>query len=372
MPRVTVVLPVYNHERYVEEAICSLYAQDYDDFEIAAVDDGSTDDSLRILMRHRPRIRVIEAKHQGPASARNIAIGVTDSEFIAFMDADDRCTPERLRVQVERLDRRDADLVASDMTFIDACGGTLPGMWTCPADASRDYWGSLLERNWIGTPAVMIRRSVLDSSGPFDDSFTHAEDYDLWLRIGRHHPLAHMRSALVHCRRHVANTSMCIRSHQHFEQLALGKIEPEQARLAFHRLYTSEQRRAEAWVSFLLRRGDPAFREEAHCALRLHPCSQAIRFALGVSQYESGEYDSALGTFEPLKDSDVSALHNLAVVYAQQGNTAAAESHLQAALQLNSGYFDAQYNIAALRNGQELRLTRRPLRQHPVPMIGEG
>src|SRR5262245_61030799 len=208
MPCIAIVMPVYNHEAYLEQALTSLYAQDYADFQIVAVDDGSTDRSLEILNRHRRRVLILESKHQGPAAARNQALRATDSEFVAFMDADDMCRRQRLGLQVERIGK--LDLVASALTFIDASGQPLPGKWTCSAEAANHYWGALLERNWIGTPSVMIRRRVLDAVGLFDERFTHSEDYDLWLRIGRQHSIGFIDSALVQCRRHSANTSIDI------------------------------------------------------------------------------------------------------------------------------------------------------------------
>jgi glycosyltransferase involved in cell wall biosynthesis len=100
MPRITIVLPVYNHARYVWEALRSLDAQDFRDFQIVAVNDGSTDSSLEVLERYGSGITIIDSEHQGPAAARNRAIQSTDSEFIAFMDADDVCRTDRLRVEV--------------------------------------------------------------------------------------------------------------------------------------------------------------------------------------------------------------------------------------------------------------------------------
>ena len=226
MPRVTVVLPVFNHERYVEDALHSIFAQTYPDFEIAAVDDGSTDASLEILHRYRSRVKIIEGSHGGPAAARNRAIAATDSEFVAFMDADDVCSPERLRLSLAKLEIEGFDVIASALSFIDASGEPLPGEWARPGHAANDHWASLLERNWIGTPSVLLRRSVLDSTGLFDEKFTHAEDYDLWLRIGRGHSIGYIESPLIQCRRHGANTSGSIESHQYFERMALQKVDP--------------------------------------------------------------------------------------------------------------------------------------------------
>ena len=84
MPRVTIVLPVYNHERYLEHALDSLIAQDYRDYQIVAVNDGSTDSSLDILHRHRGQVLVIDAPHEGPAAARNRALRASPREADAL------------------------------------------------------------------------------------------------------------------------------------------------------------------------------------------------------------------------------------------------------------------------------------------------
>jgi glycosyltransferase involved in cell wall biosynthesis len=368
MSRITVVLPVYNHDRYLEQTLHSLDNQDYQDFEIVAVDDGSTDQSFQILQQHRPNVTVIQSRHAGPAAARNRAIEATDSEFVAFMDADDLCSRERLRIQIEKLENENLDLVASTLSFIDSDGLPLPGIWERPEEAVHHHWGALLERNWIGTPSVMLRRSVLNNVGLFDEQFSHAEDYDLWLRIGRAHRIGYVPATLIQCRRHAANMSMNIGSHQQFERIALQKVARGEAYTAFSRLYAQAQPRSEAWIWFLLRRGDPAFADETELAIKQYPASRSLRFALGVYQFDSAQYNAALDTFESLKDSEASARHNLGVVFARRGDFQAAQSHFHAALQLRPDYHDAQYNLAALRNGHEVRLTRRPLRERLVPI----
>jgi len=368
MPRITVVLPVYNHEHYVEQTLRSLFAQTYSDFEIIAVDDGSTDASLEILNRHAERLTVIESAHEGPAAARNRAIEAADSEFIAFMDADDLCSPERLEWSLAKLENERLDLVASALNFIDARGEPLPGSWTCPSHAKTNYWGSLLERNWIGIPAVIVRSDIVRGVGLFDERFTHAEDYDLWLRAGRVSSIGYIDSPLIQCRRHGANTSINIHSHQYFERMALQKVERMEAWKAFNKLYGGAPNATEAWIWFLLRSGDPAFVEESAFAIAQHPQSRAVRFALGVFAWDTERYDRAVATFQQLKDQDVASLHNFAVSLARCGDRRAALFHLEAVIGLRPDYQDAQYNLAALRAGREPRLTRRPFREQLVPM----
>jgi glycosyltransferase involved in cell wall biosynthesis len=368
MPRLSVVLPVYNHERYIPEALRSIFAQDFTDFEILAVDDGSTDASLQILDRYRYRVQVLPMSHTGPASARNRAIRASDSEFVAFMDADDVCAPERLRIQFDKLQREKLDFVTSALSFIDANGCALPGIWACPEHARNDYWGALLERNWIGTPTVMLRRRVLDSVGAFDESFTHAEDYDLWLRAGRAHSIGYVEAPLIRCRRHAGNTSNDTASHERFERLALQKVEAKEARQAFNRLYSTPERRYEAWIWFLLRSGSPAFAEEAALGLAQHPHSNSMRFAMGVFHYDFGEYDAALRTFWSLSGADAASCHNAGVLAALCGDAETAAALFESVLGSQPGYYDAHFNLAALREGRALRLTRRPFRDALVPM----
>jgi glycosyltransferase involved in cell wall biosynthesis len=369
MPRVTVVLPVYNHDRYVQKALDSLFAQDYSDYQIVAVDDGSMDDSLEILNRNRPRISVIETAHRGPAAARNQAIAATDSEFVAFMDADDLCSPERLRLSVDALDKNGVDLVASALSFMDSAGNILPGGWRCPAEAHRDFWGALLERNWIGTPSVTVRRTALEAAGGFDESFFHAEDYDLWLRIGESHSLGFIDTPLIQCRRHPSNTSMNFDAHRYFERLALQKVARSKARQAFCRLHASAKRSDEAWIWFLLRSGDASFLHEAHAAIAEHPVSLSLWFAMGIFQYDRGNYADSLNAFQSFKESDTVCLHNAGVVMGMRGDTAGALSHIEKALRLRPDYYDAAYNVKALQTDLPLRLTRRQFREQLIAIV---
>ena len=201
MPRISVVIPNYNHAAYIVETLDHIVRQTLRDWELVVIDDGSTDASLEILSRYQSRLRVLRSEHRGPAAARNIGIAATDAEYIAFIDADDLCEPRRFELQIHKLQNENLDLVASALSFIDAQGWPIPGLWTCPPHARRDYWASLVERNWIGTPSVMLRRSVLSSTGVFDEEFTHAEDYDLWLRVGRSYSIGILNGE--RCRRSI-------------------------------------------------------------------------------------------------------------------------------------------------------------------------
>ncbi|MBI4472055.1 MAG: glycosyltransferase [Acidobacteria bacterium] len=369
MPRLAVILPVYNHESYVAAALDSIFAQDYTDFEVVAVDDGSTDESLNVLDRFGERIRILQTPHRGPAAARNRGIAQSDSEFVAFMDSDDVCQTWRFSIQSHKLEFERLDFVASELSFIDRGGNPLPGAWRCPPHASRDYWGSLLERNWVGTPSVMLRRESFRMAGMFDEEFRHAEDYDLWLRIGQTARIGYVDAPLVQCRRHAANTSSNIQAHEAFERRALQKVTPVDAWMAFDRLYPRSENREEAWIWFLLRSGHPAFDTEVHRALQDYPESRPLNFALGVFLYEKRRFDEACVVFAPLRTGDPASMNNFAVASAARGDIPAGFANLEDAICLRPDYYDARYNISALHNRRPLRITRRPFREDLVPMV---
>lgn len=369
MPRVSVVIPNHNHAAYIVAALDHVANQTFRDWEVIVIDDGSTDASLEILEQYQPPLTILRCEHKGPAAARNLGIAASDSEYIAFMDADDLCESRRLELQVQKLENEKLDLVASALSFIDAHGCPIPGLWTCPPHAHRDYRASLIERNWIGTPSVMLRRSILSSTGMFDETFTHAEDYDLWLRVARSHSIGFIEAPLIQCRRHSANTSRDTESHNHFEQRALQKVDASEAYEAFARLYSSVQERDEGWIGFLLRSASPRFLDEAHRALARHPRSSMVRFALGVFHYDSGNFERSRATFLGIPEQDAASIHNAGVTSALSGDFAFARLKLTDALRARPEYYDARYNLDALKNGNPLRLTRRPLRTNLVPMM---
>src|SRR5262245_3195106 len=115
MPRVSVVIPNYNHAAYIGETLDHVVKQTFRDWEMIVVDDGSTDASLKVFEGY-PRLTVLRSEHKGPAAARNIGIAASDSEYVAFMDADDLCHSRRLELQVHKLETQKLDFVASALS----------------------------------------------------------------------------------------------------------------------------------------------------------------------------------------------------------------------------------------------------------------
>ena len=188
IPRVSVIVPVYNRAAAVRAAAASVLGQTYRDFELILLDDGSTDDSGRLideLAAENPSlIRCYHQENAGAAAARNRGIAFSQGEYICFLDSDDEWLPEKLAIQVDFMDRHPKVALCYVWALVvDARGTVIRRM---AARAGRDTYRKLFYLNPIApTSGTMVRRSVLDEVGVFDIGLRTRQDWDLWFRIAR-------------------------------------------------------------------------------------------------------------------------------------------------------------------------------------------
>ena len=185
-PHISVVLPAYNAEKYLDQAVGSILAQTFTDFELIIVDDGSIDKTLAIAHNLAndladPRIRVIANKENcGIPKTRNIGWKAATGEFIAHQDADDYSHPTRLEKQIAYLLKNPkVGILGTNRQTINR-KGKIRDHKPMPEQAVFD---DLLHRNLVVHGSALIRRSVLEQAGGYDEWFLICEDYDLWLRI---------------------------------------------------------------------------------------------------------------------------------------------------------------------------------------------
>jgi glycosyltransferase involved in cell wall biosynthesis len=175
---VTVVVAVYNGEKYLRAALESLYAQDYEPFEVVFVDDGSTDDTAAIACSF-PDIRYVRQENGGLASARNTGLSMARGEYLAYLDDDDLIPPNKLRRQAEYLtSHSDVGCVLARQEIM-LEPGIEPPEWL-----TRDpIFGDL---DGIPFVSAMIRTELLRQVGGFDETYRFAEDRDLFVRLREH------------------------------------------------------------------------------------------------------------------------------------------------------------------------------------------
>ena len=185
-PRVTILMPVYNGERYLVDAIESILNQTYTDFEFLIINDGSADKSVSIIESYNDnRIRLIHnEKNLGLIASLNKGIALAKGEYLARMDSDDISVPQRLEKQVQFLDAHpDVSVVASHIRFMNA-DGEETGYWDndMSTNSWADIYAALPKHDCIAHPAVVIRKSVI-CKYLYRSAQKHIEDWDLWLRM---------------------------------------------------------------------------------------------------------------------------------------------------------------------------------------------
>jgi glycosyltransferase involved in cell wall biosynthesis len=230
-PAVSIILPTYNRLHYAREAIASVLAQTFTDWQLVVADDGSGEEMLAYLASMTdPRIGVIRLAHTGnPSAVRNAALRVARGRYIAFLDSDDLWLPQKLAVQVTSLltdtQRRWS---YSAIVRIDSAGKVMA------ADAMRrwiPYEGHIVEQlltlqAGVATPTVVAERALIEQAGLFDEQQLYFEEYDLWLRLNLLSEVGVIKEPLALVRSHQEHyTSDRIRVYEARTRL-LEKVKP--------------------------------------------------------------------------------------------------------------------------------------------------
>ncbi|MBI5763400.1 MAG: glycosyltransferase [Planctomycetes bacterium] len=181
-PAVSVIIPTFNRLALLREALDSVAAQTFRDFEVIIIDDGSTEAIAEGVAGHSTSPRVIRQPNAGPAAARNRGIAAANADLVAFLDSDDLWLPKKLATYFERMHREpDVPIWYGPMQPIERDGQRVPGrtkpcIGGCITEA-------LFHSSFVHVPTVVCRKSLLTDVGCFDESLPVCEDYDLWLRL---------------------------------------------------------------------------------------------------------------------------------------------------------------------------------------------
>jgi glycosyltransferase involved in cell wall biosynthesis len=207
MPKVSVIIPTYNSARYLGDAVDSVLAQSFTDFEVLVIDDGSTDDTASLMCQYSSPVRYIRQENGGVSRARNRGIDESSGRYVAFLDADDTWHRNKLERQLSALDQNcdyqacysaftigDNDLSPLETRRSKRCGSTIEDL--------------LLRGNVVGTPStVLCDRSLFKVTGGFDPETSQCADWDMWVRLASQTNFLYLDESLVTYRQHDANMS---------------------------------------------------------------------------------------------------------------------------------------------------------------------
>jgi GT2 family glycosyltransferase len=214
-PIVSIIMPAYDVATYIGQALDSVFAQTFTDYELIIINDGSPDtvELERLLEPSMDRIRYIKQENLGAGAARNEGLRAASGEFIAFLDADDLWHPNYLEEQMKFIRNNNCDLVCADaMHFGDSplAGKTFMEafMESAPSEGEITFLGLVSAEQSLITSGTVVRRAHIIDVGLFDESLRNSQDFDLWLRLVRHGTRsAYQKRLLVQYRCHQKSLS---------------------------------------------------------------------------------------------------------------------------------------------------------------------
>lgn len=222
-PKVSVVIPAYNAERFLGVTLESLRRQTFRDFETVVVDDGSTDGTGRVAGAF-PEVRLLRQANAGVAAARNAGVRETRSEWVAFLDADDLWMPGKLAEQIEAAAGSEAGAVFCDLQIIGLLGEEIPQ--PPPVTVSLEMEALLLHEESIPqatSSTVLVRRSILEAVGGYDETLATMADWDLLIRLRRRTTFAHVPRKLAAYRRYPGTMSRSVPMLERESRIVLDK-----------------------------------------------------------------------------------------------------------------------------------------------------
>jgi hypothetical protein len=225
-PLVSVVVAVFDGDKYIADALDSVLGQSFGDFECIVINDGSTDNTAGILQDYAQRddrLVVVHQENRGLVAALNRGCQGVRGQYIARLDADDISVPDRFAKQVDFLARHPAVAVLGGALKLITPTGVSFYEWQCPLD-DRQIKDALQRGNCMRHSAIMMRKDAFEATGGYRRAFLHAEDYDLWLRMAERFKMANLPDVLVRCRVHPHQVSAT-----HLRQQTLSSLAAQAA-----------------------------------------------------------------------------------------------------------------------------------------------
>jgi len=209
MPEVSVIIPLFNGERYIAETLRTVFDQTFKDFEVIAVDDGSTDSTRDVVaaFSHKHPVRYVWQPNQERARARNMGVDRAEGEYIAFLDQDDCWLPAKLERQIAAFESAppQVGVVYARACYIDQSGNRLPFRYYKKLHSGR-ITRKLILGNFVRPSSVVVRRECFERLGGFAEDTVPADDWDLWLRFSSAYEFLLVEEPLVEYRVHPDQT----------------------------------------------------------------------------------------------------------------------------------------------------------------------
>ncbi|MGL4873295.1 MAG: glycosyltransferase, partial [Clostridium sp.] len=363
---ISVIIPVYNGERYLKKTIDSLLRECRFDKEIVIIDDGSIDKTRLIIGEYLEKwnnIKYFHIENSGQAFARNFGISKATGKYIALMDADDISRKDRFEKQVEFLEKnRDIDFVYNDIYIIDEDDNVVNEIKAeVVLSQKEDFYAYEIFRQMIPSPpSMMIRRGCFEKV-KYPEEYRFAEDYKFILELSKRYKGGYINEPLYFYRRHEGNLTNKHKKQMEAEVSIVKEIGIKNIEKAILKTSFSRLEKDILFGKILLKI------EETELALKkfleIEFKDEYVLFYIANIFYEKEELIKAKEYYIKaleINDKLAEVYNNLGIVYYKLGKIEEANLSFDKAIEINSMYMDASYNKNATKN---FKLTKRELRK---------
>ncbi|MET4560717.1 glycosyltransferase involved in cell wall biosynthesis [Lysinibacillus parviboronicapiens] len=380
MHSISVVIPTFNAEKFIEKSIMCILNQTVKIDEIIIIDDCSSDQTCEVvkdLLKEHSTIKLVEQKvNQGVSSARNKGIHEATGDWILFLDADDECSENLVETYMVKINEAIEDISAIYSAYyqIDEHSQVISSQMKGKRLSAIEGFCDILIRNPIISPSgVLVKKSRLIEMAGFNTSIKCDEDVDLWVRLlDKNYSIEYIDKPLSFIRRHSNNTTSSMNTSHNAEKLIMDQYGLDYIKeKLYKRSYTMEKNSLD-FALFLIR-----YKQWKQCEKLLEntrvleDSSHYVTYCFlkSIVYIEDKRFNEALDEYEKILVADVThgaALNNSGVIYAMNGNKEKAITNMEQAMLLFPGYLDAQHNIMLIENSETdkslYRFTLRELR----------
>jgi len=368
--KISVVIPVFNGSKFIYDCLKSIFNSTYRNLEVVLVDDGSTDDLENVIDEFRPNIDLISTKFRRTAAARNFGFQRSSGELIAFLNADDINGRMRLELSVKRFENNPrVGMVFCGTTFINEYNEFLTGVSRFPNFTQDQFIGRMFEHKWINTiSSTVIRSNIFKKIGEFDESFSLAEDYDLYLRIGMITKVDYIDLPLVRYRLHPDNQNKNWKEYRKYEIKALEKHDPVEIAASLSSLYEKEEDFRISFGKILFKIG---LKEKAlqqfHRALELNDKNDDGYFFIGNCYFDLGDIKQAYDAFTnclKLNSKHAGCRNNMGIIYFHQGKYNRSAEEFRKAAEFGIDQIEPYYNLSCLEKADSSDALKMSIQDH--------
>lgn len=358
-------MPVFNGELYIEEALKSVINQTYEEFELIIIDDGSVDNTKKIIKSfHDYRIKYFYKENGGEASARNLGLNKAIGDYITYLDADDMMRRDRLEKQIEYLlMNKNLDAVYTEVNIIDENSHFVDSLSSeLEIKNYKDYYPMMLCRQIIpATATLMFKRKVIESGIRYPEKYENSVDYLFALNLVKNFKLGYLKEHLYLYRRHNKNLTNNHKKQLFTEVDIIKNIGIKEIKIAINDSNFHHEEKNILLAKILLKINE---NEEAYKILKQIKNKDAYNyFYMGNINFEKERYIEAKYEYKKALTLDgflAEVYNNLGVCEYMLGNKEEAKENFLKAIEINSIYMDANYNLGATGN---FKITKRELRK---------